>query len=133
MSEHDILSKIYGYFINRWKRDVFRHVEILKIYNHCCGAYVAVIYYFSVDRTELTYQFFLFNIELNIAVVLVLSSPEYLVNSHIPKDIKDFDILETISHVPIKRIMFNIAEKSETECFLEEVASYLKQRWSING
>lgn len=127
MSEHDILSKIYGYFINRWKNDVFRYVEILNIYDSRCGKYVSAIYYFSIDRTNIVYQFFLFHIELNIKVVLTISSPEHLIRAYIPEDIKNFDILETINYVPMKRMKFNIVEKKYTVRFMKEVASYLKQ------
>lgn len=125
MLEHDILSKIYGYFINRWKYDVFRYVEILKIYDYNCGKYVAAIYYFSGSRTEIVYQFFLFYIKSD--VKLIISSPEFLVKAYIPKYIKEFSILETISYVPIKRMIFNIAEKKYCVLFVEEVLSYLKQ------
>lgn len=131
MLEHDILSKIYGYFINRWKYDVFRYVEILKIYDYNCGKYVAVIYYFSGNRTEIVYQFFLFYIKSD--VKLIISSPEFLVKAYIPKYIKEFSILETISYVPIKRMIFNIAEKMYCVLFGEEVSSYLKRIGYNNG
>lgn len=127
MSEHEILSKIYGYFINKWDKDVFRYVEILNKYYTCYGEYVVVIYYFSLDRTKIAYQFFLFNVESNTKVGLVFSSYEYLVKAHIPEDIKDFDVLETVNYVPIKKIMFNIAEKGAAKCFIKDVVFYLRK------
>lgn len=127
MLEHDILSKIYGYFINRWPEDVFRHVEIIKTYENRKGTYVVAIYYFSLGRTKISYQFFLFNVESDTKVRLVSSTYEYLVEAHIPEDIKDFDALETVNYVPIKRIMFNIAEKDVAKCFLKDVLFYLRK------
>lgn len=127
MSEHEILSKIYGHFINRRPEDIFRYVAIIKTYYTCYGEYVVVIYYFSLGRTKISYQFFLFNVESDTKVRLVSSTYEYLVKAHIPEDIKDFDALETVNYVPIKRIMFNIAEKDEAKCFLKDVLFYLRK------
>lgn len=124
MSEHDILSKIYGYFINRWKYDVFRYVEILKIYENRKGTYVVAIYYFSGGRNSIVYQLFLFCILKNVR--LVSSSIEHFVRARIPNDIDCFDITETIDYVPIKKIIFNMAEKRVIENFRNRVEKYFE-------
>ena len=116
MLEHDILSKIYGYFINRWPEDMFRHVEIIRTYENRKSTYVIAIYYFSGGRTSIVYQLFLFGIEKNVR--LVSSSIEHFVRAIIPNDIDCFDIAETIDYVPMKKIIFNIAEKRVIENFI---------------
>lgn len=124
MSEHDILSKIYGYFIDRWPEDVFRHVEIIKTYENRKGTYVVAIYYFSGGLANIVYQLFLFCIGKNVR--LVSGSNEHFVRAKIPKDIDCFDIAETIDYVPMKKIIFNIAEKRAIENFRKGIEKYFE-------